>query len=614
MQKALQIESQSINSKTVAKYGSSLSYEEIEQAEEIASTILKGFENHFTIFQEITSGAQARFENAQWHEIREAARRRIYFYDKRIKETVEALRSQLNIKELDKSLWAEVKIRYVHLLLEHLQPELAESFFNSVFCKIFDRQYYNNSHIFVRSSVSKEYLLADKPTYRSYYPSERGLPATISEILNNLNFKLPYENLRRDVRYILRFLGKLLPKDKRSIALNYQIDVLDSLCFRNKAAYLIGRVINDHQTTPFIVPILNNEKGRLYVNALILDSHDVDAVFGFYRAYFMVETQVPSATVQFLMDILPGKSKADLYSAIGFHKQGKTAFYRDFLHHLSHSSDKFIEAPGIRGMVMMVFTLPSYNYVFKIIKDAFEPPKKLSRSTVIEKYQLVKQHDRVGRLADTLEYSQVALPRNRFSEDLLNELVNTCKKTVVIEEDIVVFEHVYIEHRMTPLNLHLQSIKDDDEAKYFAVSYGDAIREMAAANIFPGDMLLKNFGVTRNNRVVFYDYDEIRYLTECKFRKIPPAQNPYDDMASEPWFSISEEDVFPEEFEKYFLVHPQIREHFLEAHSDLMTVEFWRETQDLINARILVDVFPYRKSNIFPRPKITPQNSTTKPS
>ena len=487
------------------------------------------------------------------------------------------------------------------MLLQHRQPELAESYYNSVFCQLFDRRYYNNSHIFVRSSVSIENLEADNPIYRSYYPSSRGLRNTISDILNSLEFTLPYENLQRDVRNILRHLGQALPRDRRSVSLNYQIDILGSLFFRNKAAYLIGRVINDYQTTPFIVPILNNEQGALYVDALILNPSDLDAIFGFSRAYFMVETQVPSAIIQFLMDILPGKSKADLYSAIGFHKQGKTAFYRDFLHHLSHSSDKFIEAPGTRGMVMMVFTLPSYRYVFKIIKDAFEPPKKLSRSTVIEKYRLVKQHDRVGRLADTLEYSEVVLPRNRFSAELLDNLQSTCARSVIIEQDIVVLKHVYIEHRMIPMNLFLQNFKDEEEAKYFARGYGDAIKEMAAANIFPGDMLLKNFGITRNNRVVFYDYDEIRYLTECNFRKIPKSRNPEDEMASTPWFSVSEDDVFPEEFERYFLVHPLIGKYFSEIHGDLMTVEFWRQQQATIRAGILEDVFPYRRSLKFPR-------------
>ena len=574
------------------------------RAEKIARTILDGFENHFTLYQEITSGAQERFEQANWHEVREAARQRIHFYDKRIEETVEILRTKLHISELDKTLWEEVKIHFIRLLLEHRQPELAESFYNSVFCKLFHRRYFKNNHIFVRSSVSTEFIQADQPVYRSYYPASRGFKNTIFDILSDLDFRVEYENLSHDVRQILKHLGQVLPRDKRSESLNFQIDVLSSMFFRNKAAYLIGRVINDYQVTPFIVPILNNEKGGLYVDALILDPSDLDAIFGFSRAYFMVKTQVPSATVDFLLGILPGKSKADLYSAIGFHKQGKTEFYRDFLHHLSHSTDSFVEAPGTRGMVMMVFTLPSYQYVFKLIKDSFEPPKKLSRSTVIEKYHLVKQHDRVGRLADTLEYSEVALPLDRFESKLLENLQNTCSHSIIIEDDVVVLKHVYIEHRMIPLNLYLQNFDEEKDTLYFARGYGDAIKEMAAANIFPGDMLLKNFGVTRNRRVVFYDYDEIRYLDECKIRKFPQSSNPYDDMATEPWFSVGEDDVFPEEFEKYFLTHPLIKNHFAEIHGDLMTAEFWRKKQELIRAGILEDVYPYDQANRFPRPRI----------
>ena len=572
-----------------------------KMAKTIARTILKGFENHFALFQEITAGAQHRFENALWLEVREAARRRIHFYDKRVAETCQILSDDLNITHLDEKLWTEVKIRYIHRLLEHRQPELAESFFNSVFCRLFHRRYYNNSHIFVRSSVSRDYLEGDCAIYRSYYPADRGIRSTVYEILNSLPFNLPYENLHRDVRNILRLLNRVIPREQRFISLNYQIDVLNSLFFRNKAAYLIGRVINNYDCTPFIVAICNNEKGALYVDALILEPADLDGVFGFSRAYFMVETPVPSATIRFLMEIMPSKGQADLYSAIGFHKQGKTAFYRDFLHHLTHSTDKFIEAPGTRGMVMMVFTLPSYRYVFKIIKDKFEPPKTMSRSTVISKYQLVKQHDRVGRLADTLEYSDVALPRDRFSDDLLENLRNTCARSVEIDSQVVVLKHVYIEHRMKPLNLHLQTITDDDEARYFAVGYGDAIKEMAAANIFPGDMLLKNFGVTRNKRVVFYDYDEIRYLTECNFRKIPPPRHEEDEMASSPWFSVGEDDVFPEEFRDYFLVHPLIGKHFDEVHGDLMTAEFWNERQKLIHSGVLEDVYPYRRSIRFSR-------------
>ena len=573
-------------------------------AMKIAVTILNGFEKHFSVYQEITAGAKQRFEQADWVGAREASRKRIHLYDKRVQETLAILRNDLHITELDTPFWEEVKIRYIRLLLNHRQPELAESFYNSVFCRLFDRRYYNNTNIFVRSSVSKEYILADEPIYKSYYPEKAGLQNTITQILNDAGLDIPFENIQRDVRNIMRTINRHLPLQRRVLQLNYQIDVLSSLFFRNKGAYLIGRVINGYHKTPFIVPILHNEKGGVYVDALLLDPVDLDAVFSFARAYFMVSTQVPSATVGFLMKILPDKSKSDLYSAIGFHKQGKTAFYRDFLFHLSHSNDEFIEAPGTRGLVMMVFTLPSYHYVFKLIKDRFEPPKDIPRSTVINKYLLVKQHDRVGRLADTMEYSDVALPKDRFSGELLEILETTCSRSVSIESDVVLLKHVYIEHRMVPLDLRLANVTDEEALK-FTRGYGEAIKEMAAANIFPGDMLLKNFGVTRNNRVVFYDYDEISYLTDCKVRKIPKARNLDEEMFEQPWFSIGENDIFPEEFERYFLVNPAIRKYFREIHGDLMTPEFWRQKQEAIRAGELEDVVPYDPSIRFSREEKT---------
>ena len=264
------------------------------QAFTIARTILDGFENHFSLFQEITSGARERFENADWHAAREAARKRIHFYDKRINETIEILREDLNIEDLDKPLWEQIKVEYMHLLFNHQQPELAESYYNSVFCKLFDRRYYNNTKIFVQSSISTEHLGSDYPTYRTYYPAELGLRRTMTKILSDLPLTLPFENKERDVRNMMYYLSTILPRDKRTVALNYQIDILSSLFFRNKATYLIGRAINDYTMTPFFVPILNNERGSVYVDALLTDPADLDAVFGFSRAYFMVETQVPS--------------------------------------------------------------------------------------------------------------------------------------------------------------------------------------------------------------------------------------------------------------------------------------------------------------------------------
>ncbi|MGE4337078.1 MAG: bifunctional isocitrate dehydrogenase kinase/phosphatase, partial [Pigmentiphaga sp.] len=301
--------------------------------------------------------------------------------------------------------------------------------------------------------------------------------------------------------------------------------------------------------------------------------------------------------VSFLRSLLPNKVKAELYTMIGLQKQGKTLFYRDFLHHLRHSHDRFIVAPGIKGMVMSVFTLPSYPYVFKVIKDRITK-EGMTRAMVKRKYQMVKQHDRIGRMADTWEYSQVALPLARFDPAVLEELQQLAASLIEIHGDTVVIRHVYIERRMTPLNLYLQHASPPQLA-HGVVEYGNAIRELAAANIFPGDMLFKNFGVTRLGRVVFYDYDEIQPMTEMNFRRIPPAPNEEAELAAEPWYPVGPNDVFPEEFSRFLLGNPRIRELFLLHHAALLDADWWAARRQAAQQGRLEDMFPYDTAQRF---------------
>jgi len=304
--------------------------------------------------------------------------------------------------------------------------------------------------------------------------------------------------------------------------------------------------------------------------------------------------------VDFLHSLLPHKPDSELYTMVGLQKQGKTLFYRDFLHHLRHSTDKFVVAPGIKGLVMAVFTLPSYPYVFKMIKDVIPFPKETDREQIMGKYQLVKLHDRVGRMADTWEYSQVTLPRARFSTELIRELLADCASAIEIDEDQVLIKHVYIERRMTPLNIYLATATDA-ELDHAIFEYGHAIKDLAAANIFPGDMLYKNFGVTRFDRVVFYDYDEIEYMTTIDFRRIPPPPNEEAEMSSEPWYSVGKYDVFPEQFGPFLLGDARIRAAFVKHHADLLGPDFWCERKERIAAGVMEDVFPYSHDMRFPQ-------------
>ncbi len=567
-------------------------------SKDIASTILKGFNKHFRIYRELTREARYHYIRGDWPAGRRSVSERISLYDTRVKEATAELKRRFNLSEVDPVVWSEVKLQYLGMLYRHRQPELAETYYNSVFTHLFARHYYNDNNIFVRPSISTERIDGEQPTYRSYYPTRNGWRSSLIEMLEGANIGLPFENLRRDVRLIIHRLRHLQhgPDELRQ---HFQLQVMTPLFYRNKAAYLVGRAVNGAETYPFILPLLRTESRKVYVDALVTEADDVANLFSFARAYFLVDTEVPSAVVRFLASFLPSKSTADLYTSLGFHKQGKADFYRDFLDHLRHSSDQLVIAPGIKGMVMSVFTLPSYAYVFKLIKDRFAPPKDTTRRDVIDKNRWVKQHDRVGRMADTWEFSYAAFPLNRFTDELLDELQKDAPSQLEIEGDSMVIKHLFIERRLNPLNLYLDQTSDPKKIEHALQDYGDAIRDIAAAGIFPGDLLFKNFGVTRHGRVIFYDYDEIVPIGECNFRRIPPPRTPEDEWAAEPWYSVGPNDIFPEEFATFLLNNPEWRKIFERQHADLLDADHWKRMQATVAAGGFPDIFPYRQEIRF---------------
>ena len=565
-------------------------------AHQIALAMIQGFNKHYTLFRQTCREAKTRFEHGDWLGVHKAVKERIRFYDDRVDECVERLRNEFDAATIDYATWQQIKLLYIGLLLNHKQPELAETFFNSVTTKILHRNYFHNDFIFVRPTISTENLEGDdSQTYRSYYAKEDGLRGAVRKIVADFDWQRPFANLDRDVDYVYAAVHRFLNGMPRR-EVNFQIQVLGSAFYRNKAAYIIGKAINGSNEYPFAIPVLHDEDGKLYLDTILLDAWRIGLLFSLSRAYFMVDMEVPSGYVQFLRSILPTKPRSELYIMIGLGKQGKTMFFRDFIYHVHHSEDKFIMAPGIRGLVMLVFTLPSYPYVFKIIKDVFGASKNMDHATVKRKFMMVKQVDRVGRMADTLEFSNVMFPLNRFDDEVLEELRTLAPSCFEIDGDQLIIKHLYIERRMEPLNIHLDRMERSNniEGLEHAIrEYGSAIREMAQANIFPGDMLWKNFGVTRYGRVVFYDYDEIEYMTDCNFRKIPPAPDFETEMSGEVWYSVAKNDVFPEEFSTFLLASPVLRKTFHKYHSDLLSPKFWQDSQQKIRDGHVEDFFPY---------------------
>jgi isocitrate dehydrogenase kinase/phosphatase len=592
-------------------------------AYDIAKAMMDGFNRHYQLFRTESARAKHRFETFDWHGQQRAQRERIEFYDLRVKECSIRLEREYRAGEQPMEVWQQVKLHYIGLLVDHQQPELAETFFNSVTTKILHRSYFQNDFIFVRPAVSTEYIEngepESRPTYRSYYPTLENLPEVLVRMLLDFDLRLPFEDLPRDVALVQAAMTRWL--DEVKLRANFQIQVLTGLFFRNKGSYVVGKLINGFQEFPFALPILPTDHGKVAVDATLFGEDDLQMLFSFARAYFMVDMEIPSAYVQFLRSMMPRKPRNEIYNALGLAKQGKTLFYRDFLHHLRHSTDKFRIAPGIKGMVMLVFDLPSFPYVFKVIKDFYPPQKDTTREQIKCKYLLVKQHDRVGRMADTLEYSGVGFPRDRFDDELIAEIQRFAPSQMEISDRDgdgrveVIIKHVYIERRMIPLNIFLQeafdaggasladhsvpALRAREQIQRAVMEYGNAIKDLVAANIFPGDMLWKNFGVTRHGKVVFYDYDEIEYITDCNFRRVPPPRNEEDEMSGEIWYSVGPKDVFPETFGPFLLGNPVVREFFMKYHADLLDVEFWQENQQRILAGHVHDVFPYDRDRRF---------------
>ncbi|NVK57647.1 MAG: bifunctional isocitrate dehydrogenase kinase/phosphatase [Alteromonadaceae bacterium] len=560
----------------------------------MAYQLMTSFDKNYRWFSRITRGAQERFEKGQWQQVLNASKERISLYEQSLADAVAELYDQILLHRKDAEFWQQLKKTYAMLIENHPQYELAETFYNSVIGKVFRHKFINDDVMFMLSSRC---FLAGQDRHKVIHSFDT--TTTVREMYEAIfacyRFNIDFEDRERDMQHLDNALRQRLTSDE--LASVTAVEMLKSVFYRGRAAYLIGRICLPERSVPFVIALHTNDNHQLFVDALLTKRHDLSVIFGFARSYFMADTQYPGELVAFLHELLPNKKVFELFIALGHYKHGKTAFYRDFLTHITASDDQFEVAPGIRGLVMMVFHLPSYGVVFKIIKDEFGESKQITREHVIDRYKLVKMSDRVGRMADTHEYVNFRLPLARISADLLNELKATCAASIELTADELVIKHLYIERKMTPLNIFLQQETDPQKLHDAIDDLGTCIKQIALANIFPGDMLHKNFGITRHGRVIFYDYDEICLMHERNFRNIPLSDDPYalDTL------SVAPNDVFPEQFEHFIVGKRPFKDLLKTLHGDLMSPEYWQNTQQKVAQGAVHHFTPYPGSRRFHR-------------
>ena len=558
--------------------------------ERLARMLHDAFVEYHDRFLEITHRASQRFLEGDWANQQQDSTQRLGLHKQRVYGVVDAARLVLPDDDfVARALWIQARRRYVQLVAERMDLELAETFYNSVSRQLFEIVGLDKEIEFLWLGPTA--LPADDGTRGEYrmFRVETTLIDCCREIFEHSPLAPHFDDLERDAERVAGRIAVHLDDvwDGEIAA----IDVLRPIFYRNKGAYLVGRLRWLNRVSPVVIPLLNSDAGVL-VDAVLLTETDASRLFGYTRSYFHVLCRRPAAVVGFLKSLLPVKPVAELYTSIGYSQHGKTNLFRALYRHMEHSNTRFERARGARGMVMAVFTLPSFDVVFKLIKDRFAPTKRTTPEDVKRRYKLVFDHDRVGRLVDAQEFTNLSFQRDRFDEELIDELRNDCSRTVTITDDEVVLHHVYTERRLYPLDLYLREMSAD-RARAAAVDYGYAVKDLAAANIFPGDLFPKNFGVTRHGAVVFYDYDELALLSDVNFRKMPVSQSYEDEMSDQPWFPVESHDVFPEEFRTY-LRSPRVMGEVIETrHPEICTVEFWKSMQRQHDAGELPDFFPY---------------------
>lgn len=543
------------------------------------------FERHF---DEITQRARDRFLNREWQGSFDDARERLRLYSLILGSLTTRIRELIGERIEDRATWSATKAAYSAHVSNSQRCDIAETFFNSLTRRVFATEGVDPAIEFLDSDFDLPPAEVGQitSTYASAPPAE-----LIVQLLTQHFPEELWANLRSAAEVAAQRLGNV-----------EQLEIVSCVFYRGRGAYLVGRAANATGSAAIAFCLLHPEQSGITLDALLIGEADLAILFSYTRAYFRVDTRSPFALVRWLRDVMQRKRLAELYNAIGYNRHAKTEFYRNFLYHLQTSDDCFVEATGTRGMVMIVFTLPSYDVVFKLIRDRFDQPKESDRREVMRRYKLVFEHDRAGRLIEAHEFEHLRIPRSRFARELLDELLREAAATVRIEGEDVIVGHTYIERRVRPLNLFFVDA-DEHEATHAACDYGQAIKDLAASNIFPGDLLTKNFGLTRRARVVFYDYDELCFLTECNFRELPQSQTYEEEMSAEPWFSVRENDIFAEEFPRFLHFPEHARDELMKRHGDLFAPRFWRDMQARLRSGELPQVFPYAPERRLMPPK-----------
>lgn len=568
-----------------------------EAADRAAALILDAFLDYNGRFSDITRRAQRHFERRDWRQAQVDAGARIDLYGDCIHETLARLEGLLDERVRSRPLWIAMRAAYTRHVDGLPDRELAKTWFNTLSRRFFHTHGVDEAIEFVALEADPLAGQGD-PLHLDRHALADGLQVVCARLLD----ALPFARTLLDAAGAARSMAAELAERafEEGIAAT-RLELLQPLFYRERRAYRVGRLAAaDGRAMPVVVAFTSDGEG-IRADAILTNINQVSLLFGYARNAFHADLPRVTEAVAFLHRLMPHKPVGELFTVLGRIKQGKTERYRRSFRHLAENpAERLVLAPGQRGMVMLVFTPVDDAVVFKVIRDRFAWPKDSSRRDVEEKYRLVLRYDRVGRLVDTQEFRDLRFPLRQMDAQLRAELMRDCAESIEIGTDEILVRHCYVQRRLRPLDLYTREMPFE-AARRAVVDYGQAIEDLALSGIFPGDLLLKNFGASRIGRAVFYDYDELSLVEECRFRRVPQARIEDETRPLEDWLGMGAADVFPELFPCFLGLAPDLREALLEAHPGLFDADWWRALAERFKRGDYGDVPPYPASARLPR-------------
>ena len=575
------------------------------EADLAARLTLDGFESFNAVFRTISRRAQQRFETKDWAGGLRDAAERLDSYEKSLDLVAARLDLTLGPLAREHSVWIAAKPRFARLVARRYDIDRAETFFNSVTRKMLRTIGINREVEFFYLHPKATASQRAETVYRTYTKAA-DTASLVKKILEEFPFGVGYENVERDAEFIAREIDlhvwPVAGPDRP-----YSIDIVNVIFYRNKEAYIVGRIVADARTIPLIIPLASGDAG-VYAETVLLHESEASIAFSFAYSYFFVDVERYDELLTFLRSSIPHAELAELYTSLGYNRHAKTEFYRD-LHRFVHvSKEEFVIAPGLEGAVMIVFTLPNFDFVFKVIKDRpcflrsrHDTQKVITQEQVRSQYNFVSHRDRAGRMVDTQEFENLRFKKRRFSDALVAEFRQAAKRDVYMTDDYVIIRHVYVQKKVLPLPIYFRNEKNPEAIRHILVDFGYFLKDLAASGVFPCDLFNTwNYGVTQWGRVVLYDYDDVLPIERITFREKPLPRNESEETGpEEEWICATEQEFFMDEIERYSGIPGPLKGVFKAIHGDLYTLTFWNSLTEKLRNGEVFDVTPYDRSKRF---------------